>query len=220
MLLAHTGLSAWAKGSLYQFKHLSVFSIDVFKLRQMFEIIGHLTPKNQTVIETKAQKLIKNMKLDVSSYAPGRYRIWLFHEANLRNPPTVKKAYFDNFWWRLSQKVYPGCQIGLLTFGDEADSIKSDARISWHRDHSFALPIARGINFGAKAKFGYDFHRQSGQKKTINLDSGDALKFDCKHLHSVISHEPGRFSLILWKVRQDGRYPGLKLCPKIASLLA
>lgn len=139
--------------------------IDALKVTLMFKILGTLTPKSQSILQRKAQNIIKEMQLDVSSYAPGRYRLWLFHEANLRNPPTVKEAYFDDFWWKLAQKIYPGCQIGLLTFGGEAGTIKSDARISWHRDHSFAMPITKGINFGGKAKFGYDFQRQSGDKK-------------------------------------------------------
>jgi len=185
----------------------------------MFKIVGTLSPKGQALLENNAIKSIERMQLDVSSYAPGRYRLWLFHEANLRNPPTIKEAYFDELWWKVAQKVYPGCQIGLLTFGGKAGTLESDARISWHRDHSFAMPTAIGINFGGNAKFGYDFNRQSGDKRSINLASGDVFKFNCKHLHAVLDHEPGRFSLILWKVRQDGRYPGLKLCKSIASLL-
>jgi hypothetical protein len=189
----------------------------------MFEIVSIFSKKSQQILETQAQKLISGMQRNVSNYyAPNRYRMWLFHEAaNLGNPLSVKEAYFDEFWWKVAQQVYPGSNIALLSFGGASGTITSDARISWHQDRSFSMPIAKGINFGGKAEFAYDFNRQSGDKKIIKLAPGSVFKFDCKHLHAVISHDPSRFSLILWKMReQDERYPELKVCTKIASLLA
>ncbi|HEY9693749.1 MAG TPA: hypothetical protein V6D15_16205 [Oculatellaceae cyanobacterium] len=186
----------------------------------MFEIINQFSEKSQYILETQAQNLVKEMQLDVSSYAPNRYRLWLFHEANLKNPPTTTEAVFNEFWWQVAQRVYPGSSIALLTFGGEAGNIKSDARIGWHRDHTFAMPIAKAINFGGNAEFGYDFNRQGGNKKIIKLAPGSVFHFDCKHLHAVLNHDPNRFSLILWKIRQDSRYPELKICDRISKLLA
>ncbi len=178
-----------------------------------------LNKKSNTILTKNGYRLIDKMKEDVSSYAPGRRRLWLFHEANLGNPPTTKAAHFDKFWWDLGQRLYPGCQIALLTFGGETENFSSDARISWHRDHSYAMPCALGISFGAKAIFGYDYSRQSGDKRKIKLAPGTIFQFDCKHLHAVLKHDPGRFSIMYWKLRLDGRYPGLKICKKISSLL-
>ena len=80
----------------------------------MFEIVNQFSIKSQYILETQAQNLVKEMQLDVSSYAPNRYRIWLFHEANLKNPPTTTEALFNEFWWQVAQRVYPGSSIRPL----------------------------------------------------------------------------------------------------------
>ncbi|WP_157462257.1 hypothetical protein [Crinalium epipsammum] len=185
----------------------------------MLKMIGRLNSESQKILVKRSTLLIEKMEQDVSRYAPGRHRIWLFHQANLQMPPETTEAYFDQFFWKISQKIYPGCQIALLTFGGKSNEINSDARIDWHRDHTYAEELAFGINFGGKAEFGYDFNRQAGDRRTIELAPGDVYKFNCKHTHALLSHEAQRFSLILWKIRKDKRYPGLKICDRISKLL-
>lgn len=182
-------------------------------------MIGRLNSESQKILVKRATLLIEKMEKDVSRYAPERHRMWLFHEANLQSPPKVKEAYFDDFWWKIAQKIYPGSQIALLTFGGKSNEVNSDGRIDWHRDHTYAEELAYGINFGAKAEFGYDYNRQAGDRRTITLQPGDIYKFNCKHTHAILSHEDRRFSIIFWKIRKDKRYPGLKICNRISELL-
>ncbi len=180
-------------------------------------MIGRLNSKSQEILVKRATLLIEKMERDVSRYAPGRHRMWLFHEANLQSPPKTSEAYFDEFWWKIAQKIYPGSDIALLTFGGKSAGINSDGRIDRHRDHTYAEETAFGINFGAKAEFGYDYHRQAGDRRIMTLHPGDIYKFNCKHTHALLSHEAQRFSLILWKIRKDSRYPGLKICEALRA---
>lgn len=144
---------------------------------------------------------IHEMTPDVSNYAKGRYRLWLFNECNLKTGEIVK-GYYDDRIYEFSQRVYPGCNIGLLTFGGKSENISSDGRIQQHRDHSYAMPIAKNVNLGS-AMFGYgDINH-----KQYQLNDGDIIEFNCKVLHSVseiLSEE--RFSLVFWKLNERKGY--------------
>jgi hypothetical protein len=196
----------------------------------MFQIIKRLSDSTITELTSAAYSLVPKMELSKSRYARGRKEIWLFHKANLGLKKKVNNGYYDRRWWEFAQKIYPGSHIGLITFGGEytlesGSKDKSNAAINWHRDDSFSLPTARGLNFGARALFGYDSERvgvspNSPTKRIYSLENGDVFEMDCKHEHCVMWHGSGRFSLVLWKLRLgDERYPELKLIPEIAALL-
>ena len=147
------------------------------------------------------QSLKPKMELDVSNYAKGRRRLWLFHESNLRNTE-LTRGFFDKRLWDFCQRAYPGCNIGLLTYGGEG----STGTIDWHRDHSYAQPIARTINLG-EAIFGYDLKRESGDRKEFKLSDGEIIEFNCKHTHAllkIVSNE--RFSINLWRLNESKGY--------------
>jgi hypothetical protein len=144
---------------------------------------------------------ISLMTSDVSTYAQGRYRLWLFHECNLKTGE-ITKAYVDDRISQFSQRIYPGCNIGLLTFGGKEANISSDGRIKPHRDHSYAMPIARSINLGS-CIFGYG----DEQQQRYQLNDGDITEFNCKVLHSVPKIiTPERFSIVFWKLNQSKGY--------------
>jgi hypothetical protein len=163
--------------------------------------------KNLPKLTKHCYTLVSLMQADPSNYAPGRYCLWLFKQPYLTQCK-VKLGYLDERLWNLAQRIYPGCHTALLTFGGSAEGIKSNGKIGWHRDANYALPIARGINFGASATFGYDSDRRNSiggaaTEQIFQLDIGDIFEFDCKHRHALLAHEPNRFSIIFWKMRDE-----------------
>lgn len=147
---------------------------------------------------------INDMIPDISNYAKGRYRLWLFHECNLKTGE-VTKAYYDDRIWQFSQKVYSSSNIGLLTFGGESKNISSSGLIKPHRDHTFAKSIARSVNLGS-CLFGYG----NENHELYQLNDGDITEFNCKILHSVakiLSTE--RFSITFWQLNTDKGYHSL-----------
>ncbi|MFB2891957.1 hypothetical protein ACE1CI_03320 [Aerosakkonemataceae cyanobacterium BLCC-F50] len=144
---------------------------------------------------------INQMTLDKSSYVDGRYQLWLFHQCNLKTGE-ITKGYSDDRITKFSQRIYPGCNIGLLTFHGSKSGISSNGSIKPHRDHSYAIPISRSVNLG-RCVFGYGDEEQNQYK----LDDGDIIQFNCKVLHSVpkiLTAE--RFSIVFWKLNQSKGY--------------
>lgn len=162
-------------------------------------------PKDSVVIKniTNTDALwnwCRNMKdylvEDHSNYAKGRHRLWLFHEVDFRDG-RLSKAYIDKNIWDISQKVYPGSNIGLLTYGGKLSNGKiSDGCIALHRDHTYASPRAISINLGECI-----FTHGEPIQKDYYLTDGDVIEFNCKALHSVkeIKSEE-RFSIVLWQL--------------------
>lgn len=168
------------------------------------KLINKVDSKTLEQLRSFCQSLKPKMELDVSNYAKGRRRLWLFHESNLRNTE-LTRAFFDKRLWDFCQRVYPGCNIGLLSYGGE----DSTGLIDWHRDHSYSQPIARTINLG-EAIFGYDLNRQGGDRKEFKLNDGEIIEFNCKHPHAllkIVSNE--RFSINLWRLNEAKGYKPL-----------
>jgi len=147
------------------------------------------------------------MSSDVSTYAQGRYRCWLFNEVNLKTGEVIT-AYEDDRIYQFSQRIYPGCNIGLLTFHgkykDFFTDVTSIGTIQPHQDHSYAMPIARSVNLG-NCIFGYG----DNDHQQYQLVDGQVTEFNCKVLHSVNHIQSDeRFSIVFWKLNQaKGFYP-------------
>ncbi|MFP4336400.1 MAG: hypothetical protein ACLFQP_00580 [Halothece sp.] len=147
---------------------------------------------------------ISAMTPDVSNYAPGRYRLWLFHECNLKTGE-LTQSYFDERIYQFSQQIYPGCNIGLLTYGGKSGNTNSTGLINKHRDHTYAMPIARTVNLG-NAVFGYGDDRH----QYYPLNDGEVIEFNCKVLHSIPKiTTPERFSLVFWKLNEAKGFKSL-----------
>jgi len=157
--------------------------------------------KSETLADLKSfcRESVNLMTSDVSSYAQGRYRLWLFHECDLRTPGTITKAYYNDRLGNFCQRVYPESNIGLLTFGGKIGNIQSTGLIIPHRDHSYSREIARTVNIGSCI-----FHYNG---KDYELHDGDIIEFNCKKLHGVtkiLSEE--RFSINLWQLNEKKGY--------------
>ncbi len=137
------------------------------------------------------RSLLPLMKPSHSTLTTRRLELWLFNEVHLGNG-TVKPAFFDSRLYDFSQRIYPGCNIGLLTYHGELGS-GSSGLIKPHKDHAFAMSRAISINLG-QAEFAIN-------NKLYKLNDGYISEFNCKLTHSVPRIlSPERFSLVLWQL--------------------
>ncbi|CAD5988746.1 hypothetical protein PCC9214_05454 (plasmid) [Planktothrix tepida] len=175
------------------------------KLNFATELRKLTTVENPEALRNWCQSLKSQLVADPSNYAKGRYRLWIFHDVDFRNGK-LSKGYFDDRIYNFSQRVYPGCDIGLLTFGGQLDNNQvSDGRIGLHRDHSYANPKAVSVNLG-EAIFSYGEPEQTDYL----LQDGDIIEFNCKILHAVkeiLTEE--RFSLVFWKLNKAKGFKSL-----------
>ena len=167
-----------------------------------------LTLSEQTALDFTnycIDTLIPLAKPDVSNYAPNRKRLWLFHETNLRNTE-LSLGFFDQRLYNFCQRLYPGCNIALFSFGSKQNK---DGLISKHRDHTFAQPIARTLNLG-QATFAYDLERQAGNQKLFKLNNAELIEFNCKHLHALTEiHSELRLAINMWQLNEKKGYKPL-----------
>ena len=149
-------------------------------------------------------QLLPKMTLDVSRYAPSRYRLWLITEPSLSKEQKLYPAYNDSYLHSILQWLYPGCDTALISFHGQFSNSFSDARIKHHRDTSFASNTARILNLGNVAHFSYSGCRRNNDSQDCQLyllNPGDLIEFHCKHLHACTHAEPGRISLVMWKLK-------------------
>lgn len=175
------------------------------KLKFSTQLRKLTTVENPEALRDWCQSLKSQLIPDPSNYAKGRYRLWLFHEVDFRDG-TLSKGYSDQRLLDFSQRVYPGCDIGLLTYnGTLPDGTASDGRINLHRDHTYANPKAISVNLG-EAIFTYG----EPEQQDYLLQDGDITEFNCKVLHSIKKIlTPERFSLVFWKLNESKGYKSL-----------
>ncbi|HEY9865495.1 MAG TPA: hypothetical protein V6D21_15075 [Candidatus Obscuribacterales bacterium] len=175
------------------------------KLKFSTQLRKLTTVQNPDELRDYLRTLKSQLTPDHSNYSKGRFRLWLFHEVDFRDG-SLTKGYSDQRLLDFSQRVYPGCDIGLLTFGGSlADGKVSDGRIDLHRDHTYANPKAISVNLG-EAIFSYG----EPEKTDYILQDGDITEFNCKVLHAVKQVlTPERFSIVFWKLNESKGYHSL-----------
>ena len=175
------------------------------KLKFSTELRKLTTVQNPDALRDYCQSLKSQLTPDHSNYSKGRFRLWLFHEVDFRDG-TLSKGYSDQRLLDFSQRVYPGCDIGLLTYhGPVTNDKVSDGRINLHRDHTYSNPKAISINLG-EAIFTYGEPEQTDYL----LQNGDITEFNCKVLHAVTEiRSAERFSIVFWKLNEAKGYKPL-----------
>jgi hypothetical protein len=156
----------------------------------MLRIINKIDSNSIEDLRTWCQDRTMDMREDLSRYAPGRMRMWLFSECDLRTNAKMYPAYSDERIEKFAERVFPGCDIALISF---------NGLIDWHRDHNYATTIARAVNLGT-AKFGIGL---PDNRQVIDLQDGDIYEFNCKQPHSILWHSQERFSITFWKMRPE-----------------
>lgn len=156
--------------------------------------------------------LVPKMNRDVSKYAPNRYRLWLFNEPYLGNPPRMLPAYYDSYLDNVVQWLYPDCNTALISYHGHNLNFNSNASISHHRDAAFAMSNARLLNLCNTACFSYNHSRSDNNSNNCTIyrfNPGDLIEFNCKHLHACIQAQPGRIVLVMWQLKPN--YCSLRL---------
>ena len=156
----------------------------------MLRIINKVDSNSIEDLRAWCQDRTTDMREDLSRYAPGRLRMWLFSECDLRTNAKMYPAYSDSRIEKFAQRVFPGCDIALISF---------NGLIDWHRDHNYATTIARGVNLGS-AKFGIGL---PDNRQVVDLQDGDIYEFNCKSPHAILEHSQERFSITFWKMRSE-----------------
>ncbi len=92
----------------------------------------------------------------------------------------------------------------LFSYHGQASNFDSNAQINHHRDAGFGSASARLLNLGNTADFSYSLCRRNNNPQyctSYQLNPGDLIEFNCKHLHACIQAEPGRIGLIMWQLK-------------------
>lgn len=162
------------------------------------KVISKVRKDSLPELKEYLKSLVPLMSKDVSYKAPDRYRMWLFNQCDLRNGQ-ISPAYYDERLFRFCQKVFPGTNIGLLSFGGQVGKIKSSGLINDHRDHTYSSPTARTVNIGQCV------FRVNGVD--YELEDGQIIEFNCKQIHSIVKiRSELRFGINLWKLTEHKGY--------------
>ena len=94
----------------------------------------------------------------------------------------------------------------MLSYNGQSQHFYSTGTIEHHRDAGFASPTARLLNLGNVAYFSYSRCRRNNDPNSCTcyqLNSGNLIEFDCKHLHACIYAGTGRMGLVMWKLKSQ-----------------
>jgi hypothetical protein len=135
------------------------------------------------------------LKQDPSSYSKGRLLCWINKEPLL---------YIKRDCLKLSKPSYkdsliPSLCEGLLNFKVDYILVTYSGNnangINWHRDSTYAAPIAATINLGP-CKFG--LVNTNKEEQWLDMKGGEVITFNCKQLHCAIP-SPNRWAIHCWQ---------------------
>ncbi|MEM6252032.1 MAG: hypothetical protein AAF821_03840 [Cyanobacteria bacterium P01_D01_bin.156] len=186
----------------------------------MLKLISILPIAKQQKLRQYLQKNRQLLAPDMSSYGIGRLRYWLEHEPVLgtsgrQYKPATRKAQFWDFcqsiYQRASHVALPDSivakpDLGLVAYGKVG--------IRSHRDDPYAACPAVTINLSTTATqwgytatySGYDKRNPKRVTEQIHhLPPGAIVVFNSQNPHRVISPDPDRWSINLWRVASSCR---------------
>jgi|GEM_PF-137780 len=170
------------------------------------QLIGQLPQPMLDTLAARLETVKSSLNADVSNYARGRLSTWVGVQWDLKDKRFVPAGFWDAQLWEFGQRVYPGCQMLLLTYSGDGTGI------GLHRDDSYARFEARTVSletqntestwFMRQTYPGMVFSKEQNEAAGVHefgLPSGSVITFNCKNQHAV---EPGagRWSLNLWQV--------------------
>jgi len=178
----------------------------------MFNHITTISPERVA----KAIKYFDNnieplLGTDVSSYAPGRRRIWFPYEAPLSNNRTFELALPDQKIWAFVKNI-------CASFGWEPELalISKGGEISAHRDAAYADFRSIGINLGSVTwcyeriypAFGWAEPSKCIDPSEITkvpMTGGEVFEFNCKNPHWTEDVDPNRWAINAWRISAKKR---------------
>ena len=187
----------------------------------MLKLISILPTAKQRQLRHYLHQQRSLLTLDTSSYGVGRQRYWLQHEPILgscgrRYRPASQQPQF----WRLCQTIYKNAN--RIALPEQASDVKpdvglvayGDVGIRQHRDDPYAACPAVSINLStAPTRWGYTaiyggYDKQGAKRaseKVYQLPPGGVIMFNSQNPHRVISPDPERWSINLWRIASTCR---------------
>lgn len=164
------------------------------------QIIHRFSSEKVASIIEHLNSTVDLLSPDVSNYARGRERYWLFQEPILssgRNgsPVIYKPAQVDDRLCVFIRKLVPSVSCALVAKG---------TGISWHRDAAYADKTAWLLNLGS-AKFQIAERRSSvppAYFEEHQLVGGEFITFDCKRPHRSIEVDDDRWVIVIWQAKK------------------
>ena len=164
-----------------------------------------LSPETQDWLrEILERDVAPFLETDISSYAPGRQRVWMPYEAPLDNKSSMDKPFMPKLMHEeLWQWIVDLCD----KWGMKAQTalISKGGNIYPHRDTTYADEWAFAINLGA-CEWGIASDRQSPDVDYVmGLKGGEVFSFNCKHVHQVQNAAPDRWAINVWAIASKTR---------------
>jgi hypothetical protein len=178
----------------------------------MLNIITTISPERVAkAVQYLEENIVPQLGADVSSYAPGRSRVWFPYEAPLSETRDYQLACQDDKIWTFVKNI-------CLTFEWEPDLglVSKGGKITPHRDAAYADFRSVGINLGnvtwcySRAYPMYNWVPENQQINPpevtkIQMTGGEVFEFNCKNLHWTEDVDPDRWAFNLWRVSNKGR---------------
>lgn len=146
-----------------------------------------------------AERVEPYLVADVSSYAPGRNRVWMPFEAPLDHGGNHARPFIpgllDPVIWGMIRSI-----CGRHGFNPDVCLISRGGGIRAHRDTTYAAAQAFAINLGSCS-----WHISSSRSSpkpdiSMAMSGGEVFSFDCKHVHAVSDVAPDRWSINAWSI--------------------
>lgn len=164
-------------------------SIELVKLK------GRLGEQTLTNTELWCNQIKPLLNPTLSTYAKGRQELWIKKKCDLKKNFTLTSSYEDEFISSLANAVLPNFDIALVLF------YPAGTNINPHRDHTVFASTAICINLQDTI-----FNITDDPNKHFvryNVNKGDVIQFNCKHLHATETNTKDRWSIILWYLKSQ-----------------
>ena len=169
----------------------------------MSETTTRLSRSTVDALRDRLERIVApQLAPDVSNYAKGRHRAWLEWEGPLSVRRDYTPAVRDPKLWDWLCTIWE-----VHGWGGRPDlglAIHGNIGITPHRDATYAHARAMTVNLG-NAQWGWHPKRNGNDAAGLaweTIESGDVLRFDCKHLHSSREPVADRWAIVLWSAKR------------------
>ena len=172
--------------------------------------MGRINPVMlESIVDHLNTEVAPSLTPDVSTYAPGRLRVWIPYEAPLGPTRTWQPGLTD---LRLESWLRRTCTGIGFDFGTALATCGGG--ISRHRDASYADYRALDFNLGPatfcyqKIYPGFEWSREQDKDAPVEryeLLGGEVLAFNCKNPHWVENADPTRWAINVWSISKRER---------------
>jgi hypothetical protein len=165
-----------------------------------------------------AAKVQPFLVADVSSYAPGRNRVWMPYEAPLDHGSSHYRPFvpglLDAEVWQIVQDI-----CGRHGYVPDVCLISRGGGIRAHRDTTYASAESFAINLGACSWHISSSRSASKPDVSMQLSGGEVFSFNCKHVHAVSGVAEDRWSINAWSIANSRAAIEAQIPQRLAAML-